>query len=109
MRQKSDMQFAELPNRLRHNKLTEGDRESLKCCEITSNDVNYQLNALHLFAENYFMHMFNDVIISNMETEKVSIPCYDSVVSQTYQKTKKKKQLKEYQQIPVKLQIFIAH
>jgi hypothetical protein len=88
MRQKDDLEFAELLNRLRVNELTAEDKTRLKQCEITINDNEYQKHAPHLFAENYFMHVFNDEIIRNMMTEKVVIPCLDTYVSPKLSKDK---------------------
>lgn len=40
------------------------------------------------------MHAFNDSIINSMDTEKVTIPCFDSVVSPKLSKEKQKEALK---------------
>ena len=37
--------------------------------------------APHLFAENKFMSILNEQIIDNLNTEKVTVPCHDTVVS----------------------------
>lgn len=81
MRQKDDQKFANLLNRLRVNTLTQSDRDELNKCKVTADMQTYQLNAPHLFAENYFMHIFNDAVIDRMNTEKVAIPCHDIVLS----------------------------
>lgn len=60
----------------------------MKQCEVKSTDDNYQKNAPHLFAENYFMHNFNDEIIRNNTTEKVAIPCNDTLISPKLSKQK---------------------
>ena len=88
MRQKDDMEFAELLNRLRQNSLTDEDWVKLRKCEKKNCDPDYQLNAPHLFAENYFMHIFNETIINSMQSEKHTIPCHDSVVSPKLSKQK---------------------
>ncbi|MCG7875518.1 MAG: AAA family ATPase [Candidatus Thiodiazotropha endolucinida] len=88
MRQKDDLEFAEMLNRLRINALTPEDKTRFKQCEVSTNDIEYQKNAPHLFAENYFMHVFNDEIIRNMGTEKVEIPCMDTYVSPKLSKEK---------------------
>ncbi|XP_053376955.1 uncharacterized protein LOC123529214 [Mercenaria mercenaria] len=89
MRQKDDLEFAELLNRLRVNALTTEDKTRLKQCQVSrTNDNKYRKNAPHLFAENYFMHIFNEEIIRNMLTEKIVIPCMDAYVSPKLSKEK---------------------
>ena len=88
MRQKDDLNFAQLLNRLRHNALTEEDKNNLKRCEVVNTALHYQKNSPHLFAENYFMHIFNDSIINSLQTEKVTVSCHDSVVSPNLSKQK---------------------
>ena len=90
MRQKDDIAFAHLLNRLRLNALTPEDICTLKQCEVTPECEHYHLSAPHLFAENYFMHLFNDFVINNMNTEKVIIECHDSVVSPKLTQEKQK-------------------
>ncbi|XP_060561861.1 uncharacterized protein LOC132721554 [Ruditapes philippinarum] len=80
MRQKDDSEFAELLNRLRHNKLTDNDKKQIQQCHIDQNSVTYPHNAPHIFAENSFMHAFNEKIINNINSQKVEIPCHDSIV-----------------------------
>ena len=83
MRQKDDIEFTELLNTLRHNSLTEFDKEKIKACEILKESIDYPLSAPHLFAENKFMSIFNEQIINNLNTEKVkvTVPCHDTVIS----------------------------
>ena len=95
MRQKDDLEFAELLNRLRTNSLTDKDKARLKQCEVKSTDDNYDKNAPHLFAENYFMHVFNDEIIRNIATEKVEIPCNDTLISPKLSKQNQEDALKK--------------
>ena len=47
MRQKDDIEFTELLNRLRHNSLTESDKEKIKACEILKDSIDYPLSAPH--------------------------------------------------------------
>ena len=95
MRQKDDMEFAELLNRLRLNLLTKEDKEKLRTCSIEKCSPGYQLDAPHLFAENYFMHIFNESVINTMHTEKVIIPCHDSLVSPKMSKQKQDEAVKK--------------
>lgn len=81
MRQKDDLEFADLLNRLRKNSLTQNDKKKLDMHVIKPDDAEYFLNAPHLFAENYFMHCFNENIINNLDTERVTISCHDSLVA----------------------------
>ncbi|XP_045212441.2 ATP-dependent DNA helicase pif1-like [Mercenaria mercenaria] len=80
MRQKNDNKFAELLNRLRHNKMTDHDKEQIQQCQVDPNSVTYPQNAPHIFAENCFMQAFNEKIINNINSQKVEISCHDSVV-----------------------------
>ncbi|XP_053391621.1 uncharacterized protein LOC128554361 [Mercenaria mercenaria] len=97
MRQKDDLKFAELLNRLRSNCLTDDDKVVLKQCEINTDAQNYQKDSPHLFAENYYMHIFNEKIIDSLNTEKVLIPCHDSVV---FPKLSNEKQKEAIQRLP---------
>ena len=102
MRQKNDLEFAQLLNRLRHNELTEADKLKLKTCETISTADDHWLNAPHLFAENHFMHLFNHSIISSMHAEKVIVPCHDSVVSPKLSKDKQDAKIKQISTDPSK-------
>ena len=42
---------------------------------------DYPKDAVHLFAENFYVRKHNDNILSQLPGEKVVIPCHDSVVS----------------------------
>ena len=88
MRQKDDIEFSRLLNRLRVNKLTENDKEKIKQCHIQTDSQNYDRNAPHLFAENFYMHAFNDNTISSKNSAKVNIPCHDSVINPKLSKEK---------------------
>ena len=81
MRQKDDLDFAHLLNRLRLNEITEEDNEKLQTLIVDRDSDHYPKNALHLFAENKFVNEHNNKILSQMPGEKVVIPSHDSVVS----------------------------
>ena len=51
MRQKDDLRFAQLPDRLRLNELTEEDKDDLRKRVVDRNSSNYPRDAVHLFAE----------------------------------------------------------
>ena len=61
--------------------MTEFDKEKINACEILKQSVDYPISAPHLFAENKFMSVFNEQIINNLNTEKVIVPCHDTVIS----------------------------
>ena len=81
MRQKDDLDFAHLLNRLRRNEMTEEDKNKLKTRIVDRDTSDYPKDALHLFAENLLVNKHNDKILSQMPGEKVVIPCHDNVVS----------------------------
>ena len=80
MRQKDDLHFAHLLNRLRLNEMTEEDKEKLQTRIVDLDSDDYPKDALHLFAENKFVDEHNNNILSQMLGEKVVIPSHDSVV-----------------------------
>ena len=80
MRQKDDLDFAHLLNRLRLNEMTDKDKKKLQTRFVGLDTDDYPKDALHLFAENKFVNEYNK-ILSHMPGEKVVIPCHDSVVS----------------------------
>ena len=81
MRQKDDLDFAHLLNRLRLNEMTEEDKEKVQTRIVDRDSDDYPKDALHLFAENKFVDEHNNNILSQMPGEKVVIPSHDSVVS----------------------------
>ena len=81
MRQKDDLDFAHLLNRLRLNEMTEEDKEKLQTRIVDRDSDDYPKDALHLLAENKFVDEHNNNILSQMPGEKVVIPSHDSVVS----------------------------
>ena len=81
MRQKDDVDFAQLLNRLRQNELTEDDKNELKKHSITSDMTSYPKEAPHLFTENKFVDRHNENYLNRLSEDKVVIPCHDTVVS----------------------------
>ena len=79
MRQKDDLAFAQLLNRLR---LTEEDTQKLQTRVVDRDTGDYPKDALHLFVENYFVDQHNVTILSQLPGEKIVIPCHDIVVTQ---------------------------
>ena len=81
MRQKDDLAFAQLLNRLRLNEMTEEDKQKLQTRVFDRDTGDYPKDAFHLFAEKFYVNKHNDNILSQLPGEKVVIPCHDSVVS----------------------------
>ena len=81
MRQKDDLAFAQLLNRLRLNEMTEEDKQKLQTRVVDRETGDYPKDALHLFAQNYYVDKHNDTILSQLPGEKYVISCHDSVVS----------------------------
>ena len=81
MRQKDDLAFAQLLNRLRLNEMTEEDKQKLQTRVVDRETGDYPKDALHLFAQNCFVDQHNDTILNQLPGEKIVIPCHDSVVS----------------------------
>ena len=81
MRQKDDLAFAQLLNRLRLNEMTGEDKQKLQTRVFDRDTGDYPKDAVHLFAENFYVNKHNDNILSQLPGEKVVIPCHDSVVS----------------------------
>ena len=81
MRQKDDLKFAQLLNRLRLNVLTEEDKDDLRKRVVDRNSSEYPRDAVHLFAEKEGMYKHNENIMNGIEGEEVDIPCHDTVAS----------------------------
>ena len=81
MRQKDDLDFAHLLNRLRLNEMTEEYKEKLQMRIVDRDSDDYPKDALHLFAKNKFVNEHNNKVLSKMPGEKIVIPSHDSVVS----------------------------
>ena len=81
MRQKDDLKFAQLLNRLRLNELTEQDRDDLRKRVVDRNSSEYPRDAVHLFAEKEGMYKHNENIMNGIDGEEVDVPCHDTVVS----------------------------
>ena len=77
MRQKDDMDFALLLNRIRTAKHTDEDITFLKSREIDENNQNYPKDTLHVFAQNKAVDRYNDFMLDALETTKVTIIAVD--------------------------------
>ncbi|XP_061196513.1 uncharacterized protein LOC133204782 [Saccostrea echinata] len=83
MRQKDDLRFAEMLNRLRENKMTDEDKELISQRIIRQDSEIYPKQAPHLFIENKFVDCFNNNLIENLSTIKVNVRADTDVLSQT--------------------------
>ncbi|XP_062614791.1 uncharacterized protein LOC134276564 [Saccostrea cucullata] len=83
MRQKDDLRFAEMLNRLRENKMTDEDKELISQRIIRQDSEIYPKQAPHLFIENKFVDCFNNNLIENLSTVKVNVRADTDVLSQT--------------------------
>ena len=81
MRQKDDLKFAQLLNRLRLNEMSEYDKNELRKRVADRHLGDYPRDALHLFAENAAVYKHNENTMNHMGVEKVVIPFHDIVVS----------------------------
>ena len=66
MRQKDDLAFAQLLNRLRLNEMTEEDKQKLQNRVVNPDTDDYPKDAVHLFAENFYVKKHNDNILSQL-------------------------------------------
>ncbi|XP_062570615.1 uncharacterized protein LOC134232646, partial [Saccostrea cucullata] len=83
MRQKDDLRFAEMLNRLRENKMTDEDKELISQRIIKQDSEVYPKEAPHLFIENKFVDCFNNNLMENLSTNKVNVRADTDVLSQT--------------------------
>ena len=90
MRQRDDLHFADLLNRLRVNELTEIDRLEIYQHMVSPADSRYQKNVPHLFMENKFVDDFNDEIIKQLSGPKTTIQSHDTVVADLPKSTKER-------------------
>ena len=81
MRQKDDLKFAQLLNRLRLNEMSEDDKNELQKSVVDRHLGDYPRDAVHLFTEKAGVYEHNENIMNHMEVEKVVIPCHVTVVS----------------------------
>ncbi|XP_062569080.1 uncharacterized protein LOC134231172 [Saccostrea cucullata] len=93
MRQKDDLEFAQLLNRLRYNIMTEEDMNVIHRCMITETSDNYPHHAPHLFTQNSKVDAYNNQLIEKLEGEKVTVNSVDTVLKD-YSKELKEKLLR---------------
>lgn len=82
MRQKDDKHFAELLNRLREGKHSEGDRESLKLrlMHIKPEEGDYFMNTTHLFTTNASVDRHNNNLYHLSRSNEAQVKAIDIVV-----------------------------
>ncbi|XP_061193259.1 uncharacterized protein LOC133201473 [Saccostrea echinata] len=93
MRQKDDLEFAQLLNRLRYNALTAEDMNEINRCIITEASENYPHHAPHLFTQNSKVDAYNNQLIEKLEGEKITMNSMDTVLKD-YSKELKEKLLR---------------
>ncbi|XP_061178430.1 uncharacterized protein LOC133187077 [Saccostrea echinata] len=93
MRQKDDLEFAQLLNRLRYNAMTAEDMNVIHRCMITETSDNYPHHAPHLFTQNSKVDAYNNQLIEKLEGEKVTVNSVDTVLKD-YSKELKEKLLR---------------
>ena len=77
MRQKDDLAFAEILERVRNATCTEDDISILKSRELQS-DSEYPLDALHVFAQNSQVDEFNQMRFQSLNEPKYTINAIDN-------------------------------
>ncbi|XP_061173536.1 uncharacterized protein LOC133182702 [Saccostrea echinata] len=80
MRQKDDVHFAELLNRLREGNQTEADIQTLKQRCVDESQPVYPRDAPRLYTRNESVNAYNNQVFLLADGEKVNIPAHDSVV-----------------------------
>ncbi|XP_062600656.1 uncharacterized protein LOC134262299 [Saccostrea cucullata] len=80
MRQKDDVHFAELLNRLREGNQTEADIQTLKQRCVDESLPVYPRDAPRLYTRNESVNAYNNQVFLLADGEKVNIPAHDSVV-----------------------------
>ena len=70
MRQKDDLDFEHLLNRLRLNEMTEEDKNKLQTRIVDRDTDDYPKDALHMFAENLYVNEHNNKNLCQMPGEK---------------------------------------
>ena len=74
MRQKDDLAFAQLLNRLRVNEMTEEDKQKLQTRVFDRDTGDYPKDAVHLFARNVYVKKHNDNISASCQEKKLLYP-----------------------------------
>ncbi|XP_062615938.1 uncharacterized protein LOC134277623 [Saccostrea cucullata] len=80
MRQKDDVQFAELLNRLREGNQSEADIQTLKQHCVDESQSECFRNVPRLYTRNESVNAYNNQVFLLAQGEKVNIPAHDSVV-----------------------------
>ncbi|XP_069109665.1 ATP-dependent DNA helicase PIF1-like [Argopecten irradians] len=93
MRQKGDVPFTELLNRLRHGELSPQDKLLLSERKVDQGHESYPSSIPHLFIENRFVDDFNSNLIQKLHTSKVTVKADTDILSQTKMSAEVKKTL----------------
>ena len=92
MRQKDDAPFAELLNRIREGKHTDGDMKTLQSRTVSSESTEYASlrNELHLFPCNSSVDAHNKDVYYRSTSQKAEISCSDTVLGEDSNEVKEK-------------------
>ena len=92
MRQKDDLSFAELLNRLREGNHSQKDIETLKrrLLKVQPGNSNYPIHVTHLFTTNQLVNNHNNAIFYGTPTEKAQVKCIDLIVGDISDELKEK-------------------
>ena len=92
MRQKDDVLFAEMLNRIREGNHTKDDLAALEARRVKLNEQKYQMikNELHLFPCNAAVDAHNVNMFEASNEEKTEIECYDTVLGDDSNDVKQK-------------------
>ena len=92
MRQKDDAPFAELLNRIREGRQTEGDIKTLQSRAVSSESAEYVnlRNELHLFPCNSSVDAHNKDVYDRSTSQKAEIDCSDTVLGEDSKEVKEK-------------------
>ena len=77
MRQKGDNTFIDLLNEIRVGELSAENESILRSRIIKPDDLNYPWNALHLFAENESVNVYNLKMLNRLPCEEFTSQCID--------------------------------
>ena len=106
MRQQGDNRFIDLLNNVRIGCLTEADELLLKSRFVSPESQDYPWNALHIYAENYFVGIHNQRMLVALDTQQRSIFAIDEYpdgISQRIIDTIKDKKLSDTGGLPYNL------
>ena len=79
MRQRGDVKFIDLLNKIRVGNIDEGVQKQIRERFIEESDINYPKNALHMYAENYPTVKHNRKILDKLPSKTYTISAIDQI------------------------------